>query len=708
MTNINQFEDWIIVAQARLEQIQQNTSDLQPGTQDILTELCINTEELHVATEQLQLQNEQLLATRQQLEAERQRYLELFDFAPNGYIVTDREGIIQQANRSAAELLNVPQKYLSAKPLDVFVAQTDRESFNRQWFDITIEFPLACEIASRRAFEPVGNYTTGNLIQDWEVQLQPRQGEPIPVALSLSATCNASGELTDLLWLIRDLRQSKQAEAQIRQQAALLDVATDGIWVQDLKGKILYWNQAAENIYGWTATEAIGQSCDRLLLHPTMTSQWRKAQQTTVNRGQWQGELQNFTKSNEEIRVESHWTLVPDSGNNPQSILIVDSDITQKKQLEKQLFQAQRLESIGTLASGIAHDLNNILTPVVPIAQMLMLKLPNLDDDTRKLLEMIQNSGRRGAAIIKQILGFARGIEATRMTIQLQSVIQEVTHIVTEIFPKSIELRTHVPDNLWGIDGDFSQLYQVLINLCINGRDAMASGGILSINAENLSVDEDFVQMHLGAEVGPYVAIAVSDTGIGISQENLDRIFDLFFTTKAVGEGTGLGLSTVATIVKSHGGFVEVSSQLGKGTQFQVFLPAVDVTETVVKDSQELPQGNGELILIVDDEDSICQINKTVLETYGYRVLTADNAFSGIELYTQHHSEISLVLMDLMMPLMDGVTAIEALLNINPNVEIVVVSGDTNTHQITEMIGNKIKAFLPKPYTLEELLQILA
>ncbi len=236
----------------------------------------------------------------------------------------------------------------------------------------------------------------------------------------------------------------------------------------------------------------------------------------------------------------------------------------------------------------------------------------------------------------------------------------------------------------------------------------MPNGGKLEIVAKNCLIDQQFTRTHPAAEVGPYVAIAISDTGVGIAAENLDLIFDPFFTTKDIGQGTGLGLSTVARIIKNHGGLIEVSSQVGKGTQFQVFLPAVDITETVVKDSQELPQGNGELILVVDDEDSICLANQMVLETYGYRVLTADDIFRAIKLYTQHQSEISVVLMDMMMPLMDGATAIETLLEINPQVEIIVVSGETNTNQIAEMIGKKIKAFLPKPYTSEELLEILA
>ncbi|MGB3532692.1 MAG: PAS domain S-box protein [Microcoleaceae cyanobacterium] len=707
MTEISQFENWIEAAVVRLNKIQQNTNNLSPETENILTELCGNIEELHVATEALHSQNEELLTTRYQLETERQRYLELFDFAPDGYLVTDAKAIIQQVNSAAAELFNVPQRYLPGKPLDIFVAQTDREAFNSQWLEITAQFTQACQTAADEVGElSQKQYPTGQLIQDWEVQLQPRGGEPIPVALSLSATCNAEGNLTKLLWLIRDLRPSKQAAAKIRQQAALLDVATDAIWVQDLEGKILYWNQAAEKIYGWTATEALGTLGHQLLVDPASRPN-RTAYQTTIEAGRWQGELQKVIKSGEDILVESHWTLVHDSAGMAQSILIVDSDITEKKQLERQLFQAQRLESLGTLVAGIAHDFNNILTPIVPMTQILIHKFPDLDTPTQELLQLIVSSSRRGSTLVQQLLGFTRKVTATRITMQVATEIDHVAQIIKETFPKSIQLYTHLSPDLWSVYGDCSQLHQVLLNMSINARDAMPNGGTLEMTAKNCLIDEPFTRTHLAAKVGQYIAIEISDTGEGIAPENLDLIFEAFFTTKDIDQGTGLGLSTVKRIINNHNGFIEVSSQVGKGTQFQVFLPAVDVPETVMLETEEFRSGNGELILVVDDEESIRQANQIVLETYGYRVLTADNAFRAIELYTQYQSEITVVLMDMMMPLMDGATTIEALLEIDPNIEIVATSGLTNYHQVTENIGNKIKAFLPKPYTSEELLNIL-
>ncbi|MDY7024525.1 MAG: PAS domain S-box protein, partial [Cyanobacteriota bacterium] len=558
-------------------------------------------EELHVAVEELRLQNEELLVSRLQLEQERQRYQELFDFAPDGYIVTNGDAIIQEVNHSAAQLLNIPQKYLPGKPLDIFVYLPDRDLFNRQWLDITTEFTQACETSSGDFDEFDGNdYATGKLIDNWEIRFQPRQGEPFPIAVSLSATCNAEGHLTKLLWLIRDLRSVKRAEATIQRQADFLDMATDAIWVQNLEGKILYWNQGAEKIYGWKTEEAQQQLGYQLLCDPA-SRQGRTAYKATADQGYWRGELQKITKSGQEILVESHWTLGLDSEGIPQYILIVDNDITEKKQLEQQLFQAQRLDSLGSLAAGIVHDLNNIFSPIMVVSQLLKMQFSNSGQQTLEMLEILEATGKHGVALVQKILQFIQGVEEDRSTMQLSTVIDEIQAIATRTFPKSIELRINIQPDLWLICGDFNQLYQVILNLCINARDAMPDGGILKISAYNLFGNQKFAQRYLAAEVKPYVVVTISDTGIGIPTENLDRIFDPFFTTKDRDVGTGLGLSTVLGLVKSHGGFIEVSSKMGQGTQFQVFLPAVDWVEAIAPEKEEPPTGNGELILVVDD-----------------------------------------------------------------------------------------------------------
>ncbi|MEH2080536.1 MAG: response regulator [Nostoc sp.] len=499
------------------------------------------------------------------------------------------------------------------------------------------------------------------------------------------------------------LRERKLAEEKIREQAALLDVTTDAICVRDLNNQIIFWNKGAETLYGWQATEAWGKNASELL-DDEPSPEIEAALLQAISQGKWQGELTKITKMNKEILVASRWSLVCDEQGKPKSILTVDTDITEKKHLEAQLFRAQRLESIGTLASGIAHDLNNILTPILAGAQLLPLKFPNADERTRHLLEILEINARRGADLVKQVLSFARGVEGKHITLQLKHIIVEIAKILKETFPKSIEISTNVPQDLWMVSGDSTQLHQVLMNLCVNARDAMSNGGILSISAENMLIDANYVRMNIEAKEGPYIVITVSDTGVGIAKEMLDRIFEPFFTTKGVGQGTGLGLSTVLGIIKSHGGFVNVYSELGSKTSFQVYLPAVEGMETISPEDLSPRTGHGELILVVDDEAAIQEIAITSLEAYNYKILVASDGIEAIALYAQNKDKISAVLMDIMLPSLDGLTAIRTLQKINPQVRIIASSGLMSDNKLSAVAAIGVNTFLSKPYTVNELL----
>jgi signal transduction histidine kinase len=280
-------------------------------------------------------------------------------------------------------------------------------------------------------------------------------------------------------------------------------------------------------------------------------------------------------------------------------------DITEKKQLEAHFLRAQRVERLGTLASGIAHDLNNILSPMLMGAQLLPLKFPDVNDQTRQMIKTIETSAQRGAGLVKQILSFARGVEGKRVSLQMNHLLLEIRKIIQQTLPKSIDIHADISPDLWMILGDVTQMHQVFMNLCVNARDAMPEGGVLQINAENLLLDEQYARMHLDANVGPYVVVTVTDTGTGIPPDILHRIFDPFFTTKEIGKGTGLGLSAVLGIVKSHGGFVDVQSEVNKGSTFKVYLPASPSTALPTNEHLELLLGQQELILVVDDEAAI-------------------------------------------------------------------------------------------------------
>lgn len=526
---------------------------------------------------------------------------------------------------------------------------------------------------------------------------------PLNTWFSVHAYPSADG----LVAYFQDITQRKQDEQQIREQATLIDVASDAIYVRDFSNQIVFWNQGAERLYGWQREEALGRNATALLFQ-SEPPELIQAAKAILEAGEWQGELQKVTKSAKAVTVISRLTLVRDADGVPRSVLTVDTDITEKKQLETQFLRAQRLESIGTLASGIAHDLNNILTPVLAVAQLLPRKLPPVDASTQRLLEILEINAKRGSNLVKQVLSFARGNDGQRTSLQVGHLLTEIAKIAQQTFPKSIEIHSQVSTaDLWLVRGDATQLHQVIMNLCVNARDAMPNGGTLSVAAQNCTIDATFARMHLDAQVGSYVKITIADTGTGIAPEVFDRIFDPFFTTKQQGEGTGLGLSTVLTIIKNHDGFLEVQTEVGHGTSFNVYLPASEKSEEPSSAVPEYLEGNNELILVVDDEVELGQTIKTLLEIHHYRVLMAQDGAEAIALYTQKHQEIDLVLLDLMMPALDGFKLIAMLPNVNPRVQIVAMSGSVS-QQEKASASKCVQAFLAKPFTTEDLLGTIA
>ncbi|VVB87536.1 Chemotaxis protein CheY [uncultured archaeon] len=501
-----------------------------------------------------------------------------------------------------------------------------------------------------------------------------------------------------------EIAERRRAEELIREQAALLDKAQDAIGVRDLEHRLIYWNKGAQRLYGWTAEEIIGKNADELL-YKEQSSRLIEAKKSVIEKGEWTGELHQITKDGEEIIVESRWTLVHDDEGRPESILIINTDITEKKRLESHLLRAQRMESIGTLAGGIAHDLNNMLTPMMLSLQMLKGKLK--DEQSQRLLTILEQNSQRSADLIKQVLSFARGVEGERNPLQAKHIITEIEKISKETFPRNIDIRIDIPKDLSTISGDATQLHQVIMNLCVNARDAMPDGGILNISAKNFFIDENYSRMHTEAKIGSYVIVEVSDTGTGVPPKILDRIFEPFFTTKEFGKGTGLGLSTALAIVKSHGGFINVYSEVGKGTTFGVYLPAIKTEIQSIDEKQpELLIGRGEFVLVAEDEDSVREVTISTLEKNGYRVLTASDGVEAISSYAQNMNNIKVILMDMMMPIMDGHASIRAIRRINSEVKIIAVSGLAEKDKLKN-VANNTDAFLPKPYTAERLLKTI-
>jgi PAS domain S-box-containing protein len=515
------------------------------------------------------------------------------------------------------------------------------------------------------------------------------------------AVIDAAGRPIRIVGSLADLTSLLQAEQKLVEQGNLLNLAQDAIMVRDMDDRIEFWNHGAELLYGWTAEEARGRLSGDFLHYEEPVK--ILAERTLLETGVWSGECHHLTKQGDSVVVRSRWTLVRDEHGRPKSKLIIATDMTEQKKIEEQFLRAQRLESIGTLASGVAHDLNNILLPIMMAAPILREEIDPAERD--KFLDIVETSAQRGANIIKQVLTFARGADGDHVLLQPIYLLEEIATIAGQTFPKSIALRTSYDEHIRSLEADPTQLHQVLLNLCINARDAMPNGGKLCLGAENFDVDEHYASMTPGATAGPHVILDVTDTGSGIPKDVIDKIFNPFFTTKSIGEGTGLGLSTVAGIVKSHGGFIKLDSKPGH-TSFKIFLPAKETLDTASALPAEsiVPRGDGQTILVVDDEPSIREVAQLILESHGYTVLVAEDGPEALALFAQQAAKVAAVVTDLAMPLMNGLMLVRALRRIEPRLKIIISTGRNDDSQERQMAILKVDGYLMKPFTTRNLL----
>lgn len=501
-----------------------------------------------------------------------------------------------------------------------------------------------------------------------------------------------------------DISERKLAEQKILEQAQLLEKAHDAIIVLGEDRLVSYWNSGAEKIYGWTAREAIGKSMTDLAFKGTTMPQLDQAIEAVETSGEWLGEMQEFTKDGRNVIIRSRCNTVRDENGNPKAWLIIGTDITERKQMEEQFIRAQRLESLGLLVSGIAHDLNNCLAPVT--IGITMLRDEVLSDEARGLLDMMETTTRRSVEMIRQVLTFARGGGTVRTTLQIGPLARELIKILTDTFPKNITCRLEVEPDAWPISAISTQLHQVLMNLCINARDAMPEGGKITLSVTNVQLDSQALEHQPTVTPGKFLCLNVTDTGAGIPPENLHKIFQPFFTTKAPGKGTGLGLASSQAIIRNHGGFMDVESAPGRGTTFKVFLPAgTSVVKPAAADSNAaLPAGKGERILIVDDEATVLAIERTTLENFGYRVSTAANGVEAVSRIKSEPDVFDLVITDLAMPLMNGWELIAELRKIKPGIKILTATGSLDKWPDLKESFN-MTAVISKPFTAEKLLQ---
>jgi two-component system cell cycle sensor histidine kinase/response regulator CckA len=503
----------------------------------------------------------------------------------------------------------------------------------------------------------------------------------------------------------KDKARTERTQADIiYEQTILLDSALDPIIIRDLDGNLIFWNKAAERLYGWTLEEAKLLPIHQLIATEDQ-AKFERGKKEFAEKGECAIEMRQKAKNGRMIITHSRWSVARNREGNPYGQLIITHDITEQRNLEAQLRRSQRMESLGTLAGGIAHDLNNVLAPILMSVQILNTKIT--DPNLKKLIAALETSTKRGSDIIKQVLTFARGSEKDFAPQQLRYIISEIEAIIKQTFPKNIQLRTGVSKDLSPVLGDATQMNQVLMNLCINARDAMPEGGRLTVTAEDMYMDESYAHLILDAHPGQYVMLTVADTGTGIPLDVQEKVFEPFFTTKERGKGTGLGLSSVYAIVKSHNGLIKLYSEYGKGTELKIFLPATQQKERKSEEvtNKELLRGHGERILVIDDELFVLQISKEVLEVQGYSVITAMDGAEAVALFAgSEKGSIQLVITDMNMPLMDGSSTIRALRRLDPKIKIIISSGLLTNVNSAGLGGLETQGYLTKPYTAEQLL----
>jgi len=489
---------------------------------------------------------------------------------------------------------------------------------------------------------------------------------------------------------------------------AMLDALSDWICGLDAEERVTYVNAALARAYACTPgvltgtlfidfmPEAAGEAVRLALQRTATTDEPQTCQHETLLAGggrswrQW-----TFQRMPENVPVEFTGTC----------LLAIGRDITEQKRLEHQFLHTQRLGSIGMLASGIAHDLNNVLAPITMSADLL--KLRGCSEENRALLDVVATSAARGAGLVSQMLTFTRGLDGNREVVDLGSLVKELGRFIGRTFAKNIEVRMEITPELLQLYANPTQIYQVLLNLCVNARDAMPHGGVLTITAGNATLDDAAARALPGGVPGDYIVLGVSDSGTGIAPEIVDRIFDPFFTTKPIGEGTGLGLSTVRSIMKASGGFIALSTQVGRGTTFQAYFPVMEMAAKTpaVTAGVENSRGAGEHVLVADDEEFFRDVTRRLLADFGYVVHVAADGAEAVRVFEQHRADIAVALVDLDMPVMDGSTAIKAMKAINPPVHIITVSGSGDSAARPKVEDSELQ--LMKPYTMGALLHSL-
>jgi two-component system, cell cycle sensor histidine kinase and response regulator CckA len=516
---------------------------------------------------------------------------------------------------------------------------------------------------------------------------------------------DSDGNMIGVLGVSRDITAARKAEETEKRLATAIEHAAEGVIITDATGIIQYINPAQGILSGYSLDELVGQTPNVLKSDFHDGNSYKQLWNTIGVGTVWSGRFINKKKDGTEYHEDVSISPVYDKSDNLTNFVVVEHDVTKQLGLQEQLFQAQKMETIGILAGGISHDFNNLLQPIMGYTELLMMGKKQGDPELDRL-QKIYDAGKRGADLVKGLMIFSRKVEPELNRVDLNHEIVQARNLLSQTIPKTIKIDLRLSDDLETVQADSSQIGQVLMNLGVNARDAMPDGGIFTIETANIQLDEEYCNTHLEAKPGSYVLLVVSDTGKGMDKETLSHIFEPFYTTKEKGKGTGLGLSTVYGIVKKHEGHITCYSVPGNGTTFTIYFPSIQMekdSDTSTEDETPIPGGT-ETVLLVDDEEALRHLGTTLLSRFGYKVITAINGKEALEIYQREGDSISLIILDLIMPVMDGKQLLAEVLRINPNAKVVLASGYSESGPANGVTAAGAKGFVQKPYDMRELL----
>ncbi len=552
-------------------------------------------------------------------------------------------------------------------------------------------------------------------VDAYELRFRVKSGQVLD--LLLSGRIFQYGKEDCLVAVTKDITQFKEAQRRIleseKRYRDLFNSVSDLIYTQDLEGRFLSANRAMTEIFDRDPAELVGRSTTDFMKPELRPLFYTEYIETIKKQGHYEGVTSYLARDGRKVYIEYRSRLVTPGEGEPY-ITGIGRDVTERilaekeiKKLNREMLQAQKMEAVGTLAGGIAHDFNNLLQGILGFTQMLLMERDGNDPDTAKL-DQIEKAAYRASELTQQLLAFSRKVESNLRPVDLNQEVGQVRGLLERTIPKMIAIELHLEEHLNVIRADPAQLEQVIMNLGVNARDAMPDSGKLVFETENVTLDQEYCKAHLGARPGRYVLLSISDTGQGMDRETLEHIFEPFFTTKGVGSGTGLGLAMVYGIIKGHGGYIMCYSEPGEGTTFKIYLPVMEGdparNETETNRNAAVPEGGSETILLVDDEEILRDIGKDILEKFGYTVLLAADGESALELYRENPEDISLVILDIVMPGMGGKECLEEILKVNPQAKVVMASGYSINGRVKEVLDGGARAFIKKPYELKRVL----